>query len=76
MGGVTKKGVEMIAESPRETCVHHWYIDEALDITSKGVCRRCGEVRTFSNAAPQVAYPHRLSDSTLGDQGALLARAV
>lgn len=33
-----------------ECMAHHWNIETAEGPTSKGVCRRCGETRTFNNA--------------------------
>uniref|UniRef100_A0A6H1ZHB6 Uncharacterized protein n=1 Tax=viral metagenome TaxID=1070528 RepID=A0A6H1ZHB6_9ZZZZ len=35
-------------------CAHHWYIEEAKDKTSEGVCKKCGEVRTFFNVEPHL----------------------
>ncbi len=29
---------------------HHWLIETPDGLTSKGVCKKCGEVRTFPNA--------------------------
>ncbi len=30
-------------------CSHHWVIDDGLHETSKGLCKRCGARKTFSN---------------------------
>jgi len=30
-------------------CSHHWVIDDGLHETSKGLCKRCGAQKTFSN---------------------------
>ena len=31
-------------------CAHHWVIDAANGHTSRGVCKRCGQVREFENS--------------------------
>ena len=44
---------EQVAESPgtvtkktkKETCVHHWLIEEAKKPTSTGRCKKCHEVK-------------------------------
>jgi hypothetical protein len=41
-GTVTKK-IE------KETCVHHWLIEEARKPTSMGRCKKCHEVKEFNN---------------------------
>ena len=41
-GTVTKK-------STKETCVHHWLIEEAKKPTSMGRCKKCHEVKEFKN---------------------------
>ena len=33
----------------KPACVHHWEIDRAVDVTSKGRCKLCGETRDFDN---------------------------
>lgn len=33
-------------------CCHHWIIESPQGPTSRGICRRCGAKRTFSNASP------------------------
>ena len=41
-GTVTKK-------TKKETCVHHWLIEEAKKPTSTGRCKKCHEVKEFNN---------------------------
>jgi len=36
-------------ETKKETCVHHWVIEEAKEPTSKGECKKCHEVKEFNN---------------------------
>ena len=31
-------------------CTHHWAIDRPAGPISKGVCKKCGETRQFSNS--------------------------
>ncbi len=31
------------------TCRHHWIIESAVGPTSEGICKYCGEKRTFLN---------------------------
>jgi len=34
---------------------HHWMIEPAAPhVTSRGVCVKCGEVKTFRNSTPEV----------------------
>ena len=48
---------EQVAESQgigtkkikKETCVHHWLIEEAKKPTSTGRCKKCHEVKEFNN---------------------------
>ncbi len=35
-----------------DPCVHHWFIYEAKGPYSRGECRKCHEVREFSNIPP------------------------
>ena len=37
----------------RDTCQHHWLIEEAQGPTSRGVCKRCGARRDFLNSIPE-----------------------
>jgi len=30
-------------------CVHHWAIETPAGMESRGVCKRCGAIRAFSN---------------------------
>jgi hypothetical protein len=41
-GTVTRK-------TKKETCVHHWLIEEAKKPTSTGRCKKCHEVKEFNN---------------------------
>ena len=48
---------EQVAESQgivakktqKETCVHHWLIEEAKKLTSTGRCKKCHAVKEFNN---------------------------
>ena len=40
----------------RDTCRHHWKIEEAKGPTSRGVCKLCGVGREFFNTIPED-YP-------------------
>jgi len=40
----------------RDTCGHHWKIEEAQGPTSRGVCKLCGMEREFLNTMPE-GYP-------------------
>ena len=40
---------EIKKETKKETCVHHWVIEEAKAPTSKGECKKCHEVKEFNN---------------------------
>ena len=37
----------------RDTCRHHWKIEEAQGPTSRGVCKLCGMEREFLNTIPE-----------------------
>ena len=41
-GTVTRK-------TKKETCVHHWLIEEAKKPTSTGRCKKCHAVKEFNN---------------------------
>lgn len=36
-----------------EQCVHHWIIEPPSSLYSRGVCRKCGEERMFTNEFPK-----------------------
>jgi hypothetical protein len=38
------------------TCQHHWSIEMPAGSTSRGRCRRCGEVRDFRNSADDYLW--------------------
>lgn len=38
-----------------QSCRHHWIIDDAKSPTSKGVCKKCGEVRKDFDNGTQFA---------------------
>jgi len=38
------------------TCKHHWSIEMPAGSTSRGRCRRCGEVRDFRNSADDYLW--------------------
>ncbi len=46
-----------VEEAP--TCRHHWVIEPANGPSSRGKCRKCHEVRAFSNSI----YEHSEPDS-------------
>ena len=37
-------------------CQHYWIIDEPSGPVSKGVCRRCNEIREFKNFVEEIAW--------------------
>jgi len=39
----------VIKKTKKETCVHHWVIEEAKKATSIGECKNCHEVKEFNN---------------------------
>ena len=52
-----------IKEKPQETeveqgptCQHYWAIEMPAGSTSRGRCRRCGEVRDFRNSADDYLW--------------------
>lgn len=55
---VEEQVAEQVAESQgivakntqKETCVHHWLIEEAKKSTSTGVCKKCYAVKEFNNS--------------------------
>lgn len=36
----------------KEGCCHHWIIESPQEVTSKGVCKFCGEEKEFINYLP------------------------
>ena len=49
-----------------QPCCHHWVIESAESPTSKGHCKKCGDVRDFRNAS-SVAWEKGLgSDARTG----------
>ena len=40
-----------------DSCQHYWLIEPPTGPTSDGVCRLCGEKRTFDNSQSAVARP-------------------
>ena len=38
-----------IKKTKKETCVHHWMIEEAKKPTSTGRCKKCRAVKEFNN---------------------------
>ena len=44
-GIVTKK----TKKTKKETCIHHWLIEEAKKPTSTGRCKKCHAVKEFEN---------------------------
>ncbi len=39
------------------SCIHRWLIATPNGVTSRGVCKRCGTEREFSNAGRDVPMP-------------------
>ena len=35
-------------------CCHHWIIENAAGLVSRGVCKFCGEEREFDNFLPDL----------------------
>ena len=40
----------------RKNCVHHWQIDTPNGRESRGVCKRCGVAKKFSNSNESVMW--------------------
>jgi hypothetical protein len=40
-----------LASMPDDTCVHHWMIEPANGEYSTGECKKCGQLRSFTNRA-------------------------
>src|SRR5690606_5923350 len=38
------------------SCVHHWMIETPNGRESKGICKRCGASKEFSNSTDQVMW--------------------
>ncbi len=56
-------------------CTHHWQIAPAQGPTSRGKCRRCGEVRTFNNTLDDE-YVQGIRRVARGEHGHFKARPV
>lgn len=39
----------------KATCTHHWLIETAVGVTSRGVCKLCGAEKEFSNVIDESA---------------------
>ncbi len=48
-----------------QPCIHHWDIEPPMDATSRGICLKCGEAKTFVNHDGRVQTeaipPHKPS---------------
>ena len=44
------------ARKSRKNCVHHWQIDAPNGRESRGVCKRCGVTKKFSNSNESVMW--------------------
>ena len=42
-----------------DACHHYWVIEAANGPESKGMCKYCGEVKTFLNTMPDFNIPKR-----------------
>jgi len=48
---------------PNKHCIHYWLIETGYQETSRGVCKFCGEERTFLNVWPLDYSPRFIPDS-------------
>jgi len=46
----------MTTEAGRTKCVHYWVIEPPEGPVSKGVCKRCGAEREFTNYFPHSVW--------------------
>ena len=53
-------------------CQHHWLIETANGPASKGHCKLCGAIYTFTNSMPMENW--RRASAALGRELALLDR--
>jgi len=42
-----------------ETCLHYWVIEPPLGQYSRGTCRKCGELKRFTNYEVVPIFPRR-----------------
>jgi len=49
LGGLELAAPVPTAANMKLNCCHHWIIEVATDLLSKGVCRLCGEEKLFRN---------------------------
>ncbi len=40
-----------------EICIHHWVLEPPVRSISRGLCKRCGEQREFSNGESRFSFP-------------------
>ncbi len=62
-------------DQEQATCRHHWVIGAPEGATSDGRCKRCGEVREFSNSSTDSLWERDggagATSSSLGRRSAL-----
>ena len=53
----------------KQTCRHHWLIEPVSGLSSKGVCKYCGEKKQFLNIIqeelPQLKHKNKSSEISL-----------
>ncbi len=55
------------ARASSKNCVHHWLIETPNGRESHGVCKRCGQKKSFTNSTEQVMWEQ--SNSLRNDMG-------
>ena len=50
--GMPGRSEPEVGRRKRSRCTHHWVIETANGVTSKGLCKLCGSVRRIRNAPP------------------------
>lgn len=48
--------IQQHKEQTEQTCRHHWVIETPHGATSRGVCKHCGAVKRFPNAAEDYLW--------------------
>jgi hypothetical protein len=59
----SKVGAILDKTITKSTCRHHWIIEAPEGPTSKGVCKLCGEKKTFDNIVEELV-PNKESKDT------------
>ena len=66
--GVLEKKV--IQPEQKQTCQHHWMIEPAIGVSSRGVCKYCGAVKLFLNIVEDSQPRDNLSKLFTDDESA------